>query len=244
MSGQDSPSEAPDASAQPASDAAAAPSGLANGDVAAPEQIGTNVPVMANHVRLAEYLLHFTSHRWLRLEQSNLPATNGVAAPTEQSTSNLASDSGPPPTTIPLSTITNIQPSQTQSSGQLLASEIESQNPPQTQAPPPVSQPAQAIPPSSATFASTSMAPPPPASSPARNSPIPKVEQGTDPSLPPSVAIPPKLPHGSPTRQYVNNKVTPWLLEGMKWVALNEPEKPLKWLSEYLMKMSKEVEGE
>ncbi len=41
-------------------------------------------------------------------------------------------------------------------------------------------------------------------------------------TLPPSAIIPPANPHGSPTRVYINQKVTPYLLEGMKWVALNE----------------------
>jgi len=41
----------------------------------------------------------------------------------------------------------------------------------------------------------------------------------------------------------MNTKVTPSLLEGMKWVARNEPEKPLKWLGEYLLARSREIEG-
>ncbi|KAK0660972.1 COMPASS component SDC1 [Lasiodiplodia hormozganensis] len=49
-------------------------------------------------------------------------------------------------------------------------------------------------------------------------------------------------PHGSPTRVYLNQNVTPHLLEGMKRVALLEPEKPLKWLSDFLAERSKEYE--
>ncbi|KAK7554532.1 hypothetical protein IWX49DRAFT_553697 [Phyllosticta citricarpa] len=51
------------------------------------------------------------------------------------------------------------------------------------------------------------------------------------------------LPHGSPTRVYLNSHLTPYLLEGMKKVAVLEPEKPLKWLSDFLAEKSKEVEG-
>jgi len=62
---------------------------------------------------------------------------------------------------------------------------------------------------------------------------------------PPPAAAPPSQanPHGSPTRIFLNQNVTPYLLEGMKHLAVNEPEKPLKWLSEFLEKKSKEVEG-
>jgi COMPASS component SDC1 len=42
---------------------------------------------------------------------------------------------------------------------------------------------------------------------------------------------------------YLNQNVTPHILEGMKYLAVYEPEKPLKWLSEFLEKRSKEVEG-
>jgi COMPASS component SDC1 len=56
---------------------------------------------------------------------------------------------------------------------------------------------------------------------------------------PPSVAN----PHGSPVRIYLNQKVTPHLLEGMKYLATHEPEKPLQWLSEFLAKKSEELEG-
>ncbi|KAF2459830.1 putative COMPASS complex subunit Sdc1 [Lineolata rhizophorae] len=51
------------------------------------------------------------------------------------------------------------------------------------------------------------------------------------------------MPHGSPTRVYLNTNVTPHLLEGMKLLAANEPEKPLKWLADFLAAKSKEVEG-
>lgn len=68
----------------------------------------------------------------------------------------------------------------------------------------------------------------------ARPSPAPQ-------SLPP---LPPKDPsaHGAPTRVYLNQKVTPYLLEGMKYLAIYEPDKPLKWLAEFLEQKSREVE--
>jgi len=42
---------------------------------------------------------------------------------------------------------------------------------------------------------------------------------------------------------YLNQHVTPHLLEAMKNLATLEPEKPLKWLSEYLAQKSAEIEG-
>ena len=55
--------------------------------------------------------------------------------------------------------------------------------------------------------------------------------------------IPPSGVDGSPTRMYVNQKVTPALLEGMKYVASRQPDKPLKWLGEFLLKRSEELES-
>lgn len=65
-----------------------------------------------------------------------------------------------------------------------------------------------------------------------RNSPHPTQQAPTQP-----------IPHGSPTRVYLNQHVTPHLLEAMKHLATTEPEKPLKWLSEFLAKKSAEIEG-
>jgi COMPASS component SDC1 len=42
---------------------------------------------------------------------------------------------------------------------------------------------------------------------------------------------------------YLNQNVTPHLLEAMKHLATNEPEKPLKFLSEFLANKSREIEG-
>ncbi|KAH7076928.1 hypothetical protein BKA63DRAFT_565296 [Paraphoma chrysanthemicola] len=73
----------------------------------------------------------------------------------------------------------------------------------------------------------------PPASS--RNSPHPSAPVQQAPTQP--------IPHGSPTRVYLNTHVTPHLLEAMKHLATTEPEKPLKWLSEFLAAKSAEIEG-
>ena len=64
-------------------------------------------------------------------------------------------------------------------------------------------------------------------------------------SIPPATLAPPEKPaaHGSPTRVYLNQNITPHLLEGMKYLAAYEPEKPLKWLSEFLARKSAEIEG-
>ncbi|XPS70851.1 hypothetical protein M3J09_003052 [Ascochyta lentis] len=67
-----------------------------------------------------------------------------------------------------------------------------------------------------------------------RNSPHPSAPQQA-PTQP--------IPHGSPTRVYLNQHVTPHLLEAMKHLAMNEPEKPLKFLSEFLAMKSAEIEG-
>ncbi|OCK78667.1 hypothetical protein K432DRAFT_87852 [Lepidopterella palustris CBS 459.81] len=70
----------------------------------------------------------------------------------------------------------------------------------------------------------------------ARSSPHPGQTTSTQPPIHPN-------PHGSPTRVYLNQNVTPHLLEGMKHLVTQEPEKPLKWLSEFLAEKSREIEG-
>lgn len=54
----------------------------------------------------------------------------------------------------------------------------------------------------------------------------------------------PKHPiqHGSPTRQHLNSIFTPRSLEEMKRLALSEPGKPIKWLSEFFTEKSQEIE--
>ena len=64
-------------------------------------------------------------------------------------------------------------------------------------------------------------------------------------SMPPQSSSRPEKPvaHGGPTRQFLNQNITPHLLEGMKYLAVYEPEKPLLWLADFLKDRSKEVEG-
>ncbi|PBP27309.1 dpy-30 domain-containing protein [Diplocarpon rosae] len=50
-------------------------------------------------------------------------------------------------------------------------------------------------------------------------------------------------PHGAPTRQYLNSKVTGPLMDGMKLLAKEQPKDPLRALGEYLLQKSKELEG-
>ncbi|TAQ90215.1 hypothetical protein B7494_g1509 [Chlorociboria aeruginascens] len=60
----------------------------------------------------------------------------------------------------------------------------------------------------------------------------------------PTPAIPSEAPlHGAPTRQYLNSKVTGVLLEGMKQLAKEQPKDPLRVLGEFLLRRSKELEG-
>ncbi|KAF1992606.1 hypothetical protein K402DRAFT_388254 [Aulographum hederae CBS 113979] len=83
--------------------------------------------------------------------------------------------------------------------------------------------------------------PPPVVPSPAsgaRNSPHPPSAHASQP-LPSQPSA-----HGSNTRVYLNQNVTPHLLEGMKYLAAYEPEKPLRWLAEFLANRSREVEGQ
>ncbi|MCJ1341845.1 COMPASS (complex proteins associated with Set1p) component [Peltigera leucophlebia] len=49
--------------------------------------------------------------------------------------------------------------------------------------------------------------------------------------------------HGAPARRYLNDKVTGILLEGMKRLAAEQPEDPLRVLGEFLLQKSKELEG-
>lgn len=60
----------------------------------------------------------------------------------------------------------------------------------------------------------------------------------------PTVSFPAEAPpHGDQTRRYLNTRVTGVLLEGMKQIAKDQPEAPLKALGEYLLHKSKELEG-
>ncbi|KAF1839981.1 uncharacterized protein K460DRAFT_371939 [Cucurbitaria berberidis CBS 394.84] len=104
-----------------------------------------------------------------------------------------------------------------------------SPNPTLTHAPQPSLQPSVSTQPPTPQPAPT---PAPPAAASSRNSPLPTQQAPTQP-----------IPHGSPTRVYLNQHVTPHLLEAMKHLATTEPDKPLKWLSEFLAMKSAEIEG-
>ncbi|KAK2590345.1 COMPASS (complex proteins associated with Set1p) component [Conoideocrella luteorostrata] len=60
----------------------------------------------------------------------------------------------------------------------------------------------------------------------------------------PGFTMPSEAPaHGDSTRRYLNTKVTGVLLEGMKKLAKDQPNDPLRSLGEYLIQRSKELEG-
>ncbi|KAF2013495.1 hypothetical protein BU24DRAFT_424503 [Aaosphaeria arxii CBS 175.79] len=142
----------------------------------------------------------------------------------------------PPPTAEPTlngePTPTTTAPDLSSAPPTLPAADIEMKDSPEVQQPPtPHNQTPQ--PPSQAAL--TPQPAPVQTSTSARNSPHPS----SGPQAPPTHAI----PHGSPTRVYLNQNVTPHLLEAMKHLITIEPEKPLKWLSEFLAQKSLEIEG-
>ncbi|KAL2825320.1 hypothetical protein BDW59DRAFT_161797 [Aspergillus cavernicola] len=53
----------------------------------------------------------------------------------------------------------------------------------------------------------------------------------------------PVRPGGAPARVYMNEKIVPYLLEGMKNVTKEQPSNPLRMLGEFLIQKSNEVEG-
>ncbi|KAL4760818.1 DPY30/SDC1 family protein [Aspergillus foveolatus] len=53
----------------------------------------------------------------------------------------------------------------------------------------------------------------------------------------------PVRPGGAPARVYMNEKIVPYLLEGMKTVTKEQPANPLRVLGEFLIQKSNEVEG-
>ncbi|MCJ1336187.1 hypothetical protein MMC09_001463 [Bachmanniomyces sp. S44760] len=100
--------------------------------------------------------------------------------------------------------------------------------------------------------ASTLLPPPPP---PTTTTATPQLPNGHAPSpttasapasapVPAPSQIPTKpTPHGAPARRYLNEKVTGVLLEGMKILAAEQPEDPLRVLGEFLVARGREVEG-
>lgn len=146
-------------------------------------------------------------------ETESTPMTNGITA--SETADVTMADS----TEATVAATTEIHPQATTLPEAHTDSQPESQSAP---TPAPVSVPTPAPAPAPVAPAST------------RNSPHPSGPQQT-PTQP--------IPHGSPTRVYLNQHVTPHLLEAMKHLATNEPEKPLKFLSEFLAMKSAEIEG-
>ncbi|PYH48813.1 DPY30/SDC1 family protein [Aspergillus saccharolyticus JOP 1030-1] len=52
----------------------------------------------------------------------------------------------------------------------------------------------------------------------------------------------PVRPGGAPARVYMNEKIVPYLLEGMKSIVKEQPSNPLRVLGEYLIQKSNELE--
>ncbi|KAK7182127.1 hypothetical protein DPSP01_008281 [Paraphaeosphaeria sporulosa] len=101
-------------------------------------------------------------------------------------------------------------------------------------APAPTSEPQAQPPPVQHVQPALSAPSPAPAPVSSRNSP--------HPSGPAQIPVHATL-HGAPTRQYLNQHVTPHLLEAMKHLVTEEPEKPLEYLSKWLAQKSAELEG-
>jgi COMPASS component SDC1 len=99
--------------------------------------------------------------------------------------------------------------------------------------------------PSASAFPATASAPiAPPAASLPVSAPSPSPAPTRPSSIPPAVSLPPEKPrqHGAPTRIYLNDAAM-YIMEGMKYLAFYRPEKPLKWMGEFLLKRSAEIEG-
>jgi COMPASS component SDC1 len=99
--------------------------------------------------------------------------------------------------------------------------------------------------PSASPLPATASAPiAPPAASLPVSAPSPSPAPTRPSSIPPAVSLPPEKPHqhGAPTRIYLND-VAMYFMEGMKYLAVYKPEKPLKWMGEFLLKRSAEIEG-
>ncbi|CAD0098517.1 unnamed protein product [Aureobasidium mustum] len=116
------------------------------------------------------------------------------------------------------------------------------------------------------TDAQSTQAPPPPVAQAPSASPLPATASA--PTAPPAASLPVKVPtpspaptrpssigpavsqpperanqHGAPGRIYLN-PVANYFMEGMKYLVVYQPEKPLKWMGEFLLKRSAEIEGE
>ncbi|TGZ82412.1 hypothetical protein EX30DRAFT_370526 [Ascodesmis nigricans] len=117
-------------------------------------------------------------------------------------------------------------------------SEIEA---PIVQVQPPTTQqdPLQVTP--SATLQQPTQTAPPPARppQPVPRQGLPASKQATPPAQVPANQIP---PGGAPARRYLNENVTPALLEGMKMLAREQPKHPLLVLAKFLEERHRELE--
>ncbi|KAF8534471.1 hypothetical protein BDD12DRAFT_860123 [Trichophaea hybrida] len=77
----------------------------------------------------------------------------------------------------------------------------------------------------------------PPAPAPAVYSPKPRPSPTPAPAVAPANQIP---PGGAPARRYLNDNVTPALLEGMKMLAREQPKEPLLALARFLEERHRE----
>ena len=50
-------------------------------------------------------------------------------------------------------------------------------------------------------------------------------------------------PGGAPARQYINETVAPYLLEGMKMLVREQPPDPLRVLGEWLIEQNSKING-
>jgi len=161
--------------------------------------------------------------------------TNGEAqqAPTDQPADVEMADSGAAPVVSgPYISATRTLTNTPFKPTTLDASASTTTHQPSVQTVPPTPSTSTPAPPSAPTLPTATTAPTPTPAASSRNSPHPTAQAPTQP-----------IPHGSPTRVYLNQHVTPHLLEAMKHLATAEPEKPLKWLSEFLAGKSREIEG-
>ncbi|ODV62076.1 Sdc1p ASCRUDRAFT_33017 [Ascoidea rubescens DSM 1968] len=62
------------------------------------------------------------------------------------------------------------------------------------------------------------------------------------PNIPPEkLANPSKITNGAPVRQYLNSNITPYLLQGLRIIAHEKPNNPLKVLGEFLIQKDLEI---
>ncbi|KAF5861392.1 COMPASS (complex proteins associated with Set1p)component [Aspergillus alliaceus] len=75
------------------------------------------------------------------------------------------------------------------------------------------------------------------------NDSTPNSAAANTPTAESNIPVPNVRPGGAPARVYMNEKIVPYLLEGMKSVTKEQPPNPLRVLGEFLIQKSNEVEG-